>query len=114
MTSTILMSPTMQASRQMRTGPHIVPHLLSFAGRVFYKLNVALFFAAIVALAINSTLADGLHRFSWICLLMSLCLFGVGLAQRRPLEGEPAEWVEGLWVSWTGVGAHFLASLFSQ
>ena len=91
----------------------MAPHLLSFAGRVFYKLNVALIFAAIVALATNGTLADGLHRFSWICLLMSLWLFGVGLAQRRPLEGEPSEWDEGLWVSLTGVGAHFLASLFS-
>jgi hypothetical protein len=61
----------------------------------------------------DQTLADGLHRFSWICLLMSLWLFGVGLAQRRPLEGEPSEWDEGLWVSLTGVGAHFLASLLS-
>jgi hypothetical protein len=31
------------------------PHLLSFVGRVFYKLNVALIFAAILALATNST-----------------------------------------------------------
>ena len=103
---------TMQVSRQMRI--ELDPHLLSFAGRVFCKLNVALAFAAILALATNSTLADGLHHFSWVCLLMSLWLFGVGLARRRPLEGEPSEWDEGLWVSLTGVGAHFLANLLSR
>jgi hypothetical protein len=89
------------------------PLLLSFAGRVFFKLNVALTFAAILALASNSTLAHGLHYFSAICLLMSLWLFAVGLARRRPLERELSEWDEGLWVSLTGVGAHFLASLLS-
>jgi hypothetical protein len=89
------------------------PLLLSFAGRVFSKLSVALVFAGILTLATNSTLAHGLHYFSAICLLMSLWLFGVGLARRRPLERELSEWDEGLWVSLTGVGAHFLAGLFS-
>ena len=89
------------------------PLLPSFAGRVFSKLRVALVFAGILTLATNSTFAHGLHYFAAICLLMSLWLFGVGLAQRRPLEGEPSEWDEGLWVSLTGVGAHFLASLLS-
>ncbi len=89
------------------------PLLLSFAGRVFSKLNVALTFAAIIAVATNSTLAHGLHYFSAICLLMSLWLFGVGLARGRSLLEELSEWDEGLWVSLTGVGAHFLANLLS-
>jgi hypothetical protein len=88
------------------------PLLLSFVGRVFSKLNVALTFAAILALGTNSTLAHGFHYFSAICLLMSLWLFGVGLARGRSLE-ELSEWDEGLWVSLTGVGAHFLANLLS-
>ena len=89
------------------------PLLLSFAGRIFPKLSAALVFAGILALATNSTLAHGLHYFSAICLLMSLWLLGVAVARRRPLEKELSEREEGLWVSLTGVGAHFLAGLFS-
>jgi hypothetical protein len=87
------------------------PLLLSFAGRVFPKLSVALAFSGILTLATNSTLEHGLQYFS--CLLMSLWLFGVGLARRRPLVDELSEWDEGLLLSLTGVGAHFLASFFS-
>jgi hypothetical protein len=86
------------------------PILLSFAGRIFPKLAVALVLAGILALAVNGGLEQGLRYVAATCLLISLWLFAVALARRRSF-GRMSEWDEGLFFSLIAGCAHFLAGL---